>query len=285
MRLALTLPKTEETGKIQCNLERELFSGAWTSSLWKALNLLLSGPIHTVAEMKFLDSWLANVGLPPEIKAQMSVPKAIPVDGVIQREFKEILRAVRPKLSEASVRATLYKHFFVTALYSERNIEQLTTMLDEVRESLEISSMLATLISDGLTTAVEFISYESDKLSLEEKEIIVAIVFIALNSDGQKHVLELNACRVVMATLSISTVNNVRLGALTQKTILDLFKLLTPMGQQVAFLNTLRMMVADGSIQEAERNLITLVSGLLPPHEVKTIKRVAFLECGKSFGI
>lgn len=136
-----------------------------------------------------------------------------------------------------------------------------------------------------MVTALGNVSYDSSKLSEEEKAIVIAIIFIALNADNQKHVLEINACKIIMATLSVSIIDNVKLKDLTQKTIPDLVALLSPAGKQVALINALRMVIADGHIQEDERHLIQSIASFVPANESNAVKKIALLECGKNFKI
>lgn len=141
MGYLLTLPKTAESPKLQCNLEVSLFHGDMISSFWTMFTHLFSGPAPTATEVKFLESWLTGGFIPAEAKSKFEIPKAIPPQGMITR-YKELLRQVRPKMTDLSVRATCYKHCFAASLYSERDFEQLITLLAMIRESFEIDLLL-----------------------------------------------------------------------------------------------------------------------------------------------
>lgn len=285
MVFRVTLPKLATGTNVDCNNEAGTFSGNKIVPLWSTLRLLLSGPIHSPSEVKFLETWREDGFLSPDAKAAMVVNQNIVGDGIVVREFKEALRGQRSKLRETSERATLYKHFFAAALYSARDQEQVVSMLAFARELLEIDDLVATLISDALLTALPLLPYDCNSLTQDEREAILAIIFIALNADSQKHIFELNACRVTMASLSLLSVDNNKLGMLTRKPIPELLPLLSISGRLVALLNTLRMVVADGHIQEDEKRLVRRVADLLSVDQVKTLKRIALLECGKSFDL
>ncbi len=285
MVFIVTLPKLSTGINVDCNNEAGTFSGTKMVPLWSTLKLLLSGPIHSPIEVKFLETWREDGFLSPDAKAAMVVNQNIVADGIVVREFKEILRGQRSKLRETSERATLYKHLFAAGLYSARDLEQVVSMLAFARELLEIESLVATLISDALLSALPLLPYDCNNLTQDEREIILAIIFIALNADSQKHVFELNACRVTMASLSLLAVDNTKLGVFTRKPIPELLPLLSESGRLVALLNTLRMVVADGHIQEDEKRFVRKVANLLSVDQVKALKRIAALEGGKLFDL
>jgi sulfur carrier protein ThiS len=156
-------------------------------------------------------------------------------------------------------------------------------MISTAREILGIESLTAAFITDALLTAIPEIAYDMNKISTEEKEIIIALNFIALNADNQKHILEIDACRNAMATLSISAISNTALGTHTKKSISDLIKTLNPSNHPVALLYILRMVVADGRIQSDEISLLREVSNGLPKNQIKFLHMVTIFETGKFF--
>jgi hypothetical protein len=279
----LSLPVLNLGNKINCNQETALFAEDRLIPVWNLINMLLDNPSHSETELKFINRWLTDGFLSDEIQKSIISNKCQVSGGIVAREFKKVLLAQRNLLRESSWRATLYKHLFATALHSDRDLKLLVTMLVTAREVLEIDSLTSALISDALLTAIPEIPFNINKIKSDEKEIIIALNFIALNADNQKHVSEIEACRTAMTTLSIVSINNTVLGALTQKTIPDLLKLLSTDSIPTAFLYILRMVVADGRIQSDEINLIREASSVLPKNLVKFLQIVSMLESGKVF--
>ncbi|HLA35817.1 MAG TPA: hypothetical protein VJ001_13220 [Rhodocyclaceae bacterium] len=285
MKFHIDFPEASLGVKLNCNSESS-FKPENLALLWNSMNLLLSAN-HVPVEQEFLKLWMDADFLPVERKKDLPANPAPLPDVRIEREFNDALHKLRADLHDASARATVYKHVFATALVSMRGIDRLVVMMRNAREILEIEATTATLISNEIAMKVPGFPHKSITLleHEQEREAILALVFIAINADGQKHVAELSACRTIMIALGVTSVNNQRLGALTKQGISALVASITPAVLPTALLNILRLVAADQNVESRERKLIGAIAGKMSPQHVKSIDKLAMLELGRVFDL
>ena len=285
MKFHIDFPEASLGVKLNCNSESS-FKPENLALLWSSVNLLLSAS-RVPVEQAFLKHWIDADFLPSERKKDLPADLAPLPDVRLEREFNEELHKLRADLPDASARATVYKHLFAAALVSMRGIDRLVVMMRSAREILELEATTATLISNEIAMRIPGFPHRSITL-LEhehEREAILALVFIAINADEQKHIAELSACRTIMIALGVTSVNNQRLAALTKQGIAALVASITPAVLPTALLNILRMVAADQNIESRERKLIGTIAGKMSPQHVKSIDKLAMLELGRVFDL
>jgi len=282
MKFTINFPAAGLGLKLNCNNEAA-YDSDQLAGLWNCMLMLLSGPSHQPAELAFIEHWLAADFLSEKLKSSLG-RKATEVPGsTVEREFSAALRVFRSQLHESSNRATAYKHLCAAAISSERGMERLMPMMSTAREIMELDTTVATLISDGIAAELPNCPHAPAHLSPEERETILAMAMIVLKADEQKHILELTALRIVMLALDITTANNTRLGLITKKGMTGLIDDLCTAALPTALLNIARIVIADHSIHDRERQTLRAIAGKMTASEVQSIRKLVILESGMRF--
>lgn len=286
MDIIVNLPvNADGTPGPSCNRETA-FNLEKLQPLWKSISLLLfSGPEQKPSETLFLQQWLAARNLSAEDAAKLpQLPGALN-EAIAARDFKEAVQKVRSNAKETSDKTTIYKILFHAAMVSHRSPAHLAAMMAVVREKFEIDPMVCTLISDGVASGIADFPYKPKALPPKDREAILAIIFIVLNADSQKHVLELAACRTIMTSLELTSVKNDQIAAYTAKGIPGVLAALDPKSMTAAFVNILRMVLADKVLHAEERQIVNMVASKIPPDQVQAIYKFIGLEFGKKIEI
>ena len=301
MAFKVVLPSYEVTGtRVDCNCEAA-FTPEINRKIQEAIALMAlpakkNAPVKTDAPAPASD-WVPvsqSAEAPPAVDdppadTELATPAA---KGVIaekpmrkdyQTQFRDGLRSLRSLVKDRDERATIYKILFAVAMQSERELPETTGAIASVRELFDMDDLACSVVSDATAKALPNSPYKTKEISVGDKQAIMALILMALNADDQKHVLEIAACKMAMVSLEITSLDNKVIGKLTGKPAKEIVVNLSGNAQAAAYLCCMRMVLADGVLRDAERDLLRAFSSTVPAEARKLIYKVATLERGKVF--